>query len=130
LNENSKKILNNILEKYEKNDMSEKNTFSTESTISSDSTDSIESIIHKEESKEEEIIMENNLTTLIINAKAKHSNIPLLYGLYEGELGFYIIYEFHPFSLQTIIHFSRMLISNQLKRRFIFYQIMNVNIYF
>jgi hypothetical protein len=58
---------------------------------------------------------------------SKNSNLPTLYDVYEGEFGFYLVYEYHPHSLDSILKFSKKLLHSSVsKRKFLFFQLYKV----
>jgi serine/threonine protein kinase len=55
---------------------------------------------------------------------AKSANVPPVYGVFEGEHAFYIIYQYNGHSLYTLLKFSQKLLENHTaKKKFLFYQL-------
>lgn len=81
--------------------------------------------IEKLQSKEKKKLEESKLKSLLTGvAHAKSANIPPLYGIYEGEQAFFVIYQYNGHSLYTLLKFSQTLLDNNTaKKKFIFYQL-------
>eukprot|EP00818_Percolomonas_sp_WS_P004388 CAMPEP_0117437704 /NCGR_PEP_ID=MMETSP0759-20121206/1668_1 /TAXON_ID=63605 /ORGANISM="Percolomonas cosmopolitus, Strain WS" /LENGTH=1889 /DNA_ID=CAMNT_0005229359 /DNA_START=168 /DNA_END=5837 /DNA_ORIENTATION=+ len=61
----------------------------------------------------------------------RHANIPRLLGVYESSRAFYIIVDYHPYSLSKIIStdLTYILTNNEITRRFLFFQLVQTVIF-
>lgn len=88
--------------------------------------------IEKLQSKEKKKVEESKVKKLLNGvAPAKSANIPPLYGIYEGNQAFFVIYQYNAHSVYTLLKFSQKLLENNTaKKKFIFYQLFEVSFFF
>jgi serine/threonine protein kinase len=56
----------------------------------------------------------------------KHANLPLLFGVYESRTHLYVLLDYQNFSLEDMIKFNPTVLNDDIKRRFLFYQILQM----
>jgi serine/threonine protein kinase len=56
----------------------------------------------------------------------KHANLPLLFGVYESQTHLYVLFDYQNFSLEDMMRFNPTILNDDVKKRFLFYQILQM----
>jgi hypothetical protein len=75
---------------------------------------------------------QENLVLKLLNGiyMPKQANLPVLYGVYQSKRAFYLLLDYQNFTLQELLKFNKPILKqNDAKRRFLFYQIVQVIVF-